>query len=41
MIYKLVQRVKAHSEAEANHLLGSVRTSTATTPPMISMTTLP
>jgi len=36
--YKLVQRVRAHSEAEAKHLIGSVGMSTVT-PPLISMTT--
>jgi hypothetical protein len=36
--FKLVQRVKAHSEVEAKHLLGTVST-TATTPPAMSLTT--
>lgn len=39
VVYKLVQRVKARSEAEAHRLLGSGNV-TATTPPMISMMTL-
>ena len=39
IVYKLVQRVKAHSEADAYRLLRSVNAS-AVTPPLISMTTL-
>jgi DUF4097 and DUF4098 domain-containing protein YvlB len=38
LVFKLVQRVKAHSEADAKRLLGTVTTA-AITPPMVSMTT--
>ncbi len=39
VVYRLVQRVRARSEADAHRLLGSVNIS-AVTPPIISMTTL-
>ncbi len=38
LVFRLVQRVKARSDAEAKHLLGSVST-TGITPPLVSMTT--